>query len=234
MNLRFATSKIVNYTLACLLITSCQLGGQDISKESSSQVREDTSITEVLSIQVTPDTPQQVITDRANDAILAIKNRDMVKLSDLVHPDEGIRFSPYSHVDVINDIVIPVTRLENIFDDEIKYTWGTYAGSGEPLELNFTEYFKRFIYDQDFANAKEIGYNKIIGRGNSQNNILETYPGSIFVEYHFPGFDPKYEGMDWKSLRLVFSSKGGSRLESGEEKDSAWYLIAIIHDQWTI
>jgi len=238
------TSKIINYTLACLLITSCQLGGQDINKESSSQVREDTSIAEVLSIQGTSEktdqpTPnpshregrtnaqkshsQQVITDRANDAILAIKNRDMAKLSALVYPDEGIRFSPYSYVDVKNDIVIPVTRLENIFDDVTNYTWGTYAGSGELIELSFTEYFKRFIYDQDFANAEEIGYNKIIGKGNLQNNILEAYPGSIFVEYHFPGFDPKYEGMDWKSLRLVF-----------QEYDSTLYLIAIIHDQWTI
>lgn len=225
MNLQFTISKIVNYTLACLLITSCQPGGQDISEESSSQVREDTSIIETLSIKANPEktNPQQVITDRANEAILAIKNRDMVKLSALVHPDEGIRFSPYSYVDMKNDIVIPVTRLETIFDDLMNYTWGTYAGSGEPIELNFTEYFNRFIYDQDFANAEEIEYNKIIGRGNLQNNILEAYPGSIFVEYHFPGFDPKYEGMDWKSLRLVF-----------QEYDSTLYLIAIIHDQWTI
>jgi (p)ppGpp synthase/HD superfamily hydrolase len=43
------------------------------------------------------------------------------------------------------------------------------------------------------------------------------------VEYHFSGFDPKYEGMDWRSLRLVF-----------EEKDNIWHLVGIIHDQWTI
>ena len=137
-------------------------------------MREDTSITKAQSIQVNPEKTnlQQVITDRANDAILELKNRDMVKLSALVHPDEGIRFSPYSYVDVKNDIIIPATRLKNIFDDETKYTWGTYDGSGEPIELNFTEYFKRFIYDQDFANAEEMGYNKIIGRGNLNNNIL--------------------------------------------------------------
>jgi hypothetical protein len=37
------------------------------------------------------------------------------------------------------------------------------------------------------------------------------------------GFDPEYEGMDWRSLRLVF-----------EKKNDIWYLVGIIHDQWTI
>jgi hypothetical protein len=29
--------------------------------------------------------------------------------------------------------------------------------------------------------------------------------------------------MDWRSLRLVFEEQGGS-----------WYLVGIVHDQWTI
>ena len=32
-----------------------------------------------------------------------------------------------------------------------------------------------------------------------------------------------FDGMDWKSLRLVF-----------QEKDNIWYLVGIIHDGWTI
>ena len=43
------------------------------------------------------------------------------------------------------------------------------------------------------------------------------------MEYHFPGIDPKFEGMDWRSLRLVF-----------EQKNCTWYLVGIIHAQWTI
>ena len=188
-------SVIVNFTLFCLLMTSC---AQKIQS-------------------------QQTINDRAKDAILAIKNRDMKKLSLLAHPVRGIRFSPYSYVDFKNDIVITANPLIDIFGYEKKYTWGAYHGSGEPIELTFKEYFTQFIYDKDFANAKMISYNAIVVRGNTQNNISDVYPGSIFIEYHFPGYDPRYEGMDWKSLRLVF-----------EEKDSVWYLIAIVHDQWTI
>jgi hypothetical protein len=71
--------------------------------------------------------------------------------------------------------------------------------------------------------AEQIGYNTVLGHGNSLNNSFEIYKDSIIVEYYFSGLDPQYEGMDWRSLRLVF-----------EEKDDIWYIVGIIHDQWTI
>jgi hypothetical protein len=43
------------------------------------------------------------------------------------------------------------------------------------------------------------------------------------MEYHFSGFEAQYEGMDWESLRLVFI-----------QEDSTWYLVGIVHDEWTI
>jgi hypothetical protein len=42
------------------------------------------------------------------------------------------------------------------------------------------------------------------------------------VEYHFTGFEPDYGGLDWRSLRLVF-------MQDGDE----WFLIGIVHDEWT-
>lgn len=173
--------------------------------------------------RISPSEAEKITAGRAKEVILAIKDKDMVKLSTFIHPGKGIRFSPYSYVDLENDLVFTASRIRNILADKTEYTWGAYDGSGLPIELTFEEYFKRFIYDQDFANATEIGYNRIIGRGNTINNNFEVYPGAIIVEYHFPGFDPKYEGMDWKSLRLVF-----------EEKADAWHLVGIIHDEWTI
>jgi len=166
---------------------------------------------------------EKIIASRAKDAILAVKHKDMEKLSRFIHPDKGVRFSPCSYVNIKKDLVFSAEKIKYIFKDTAKYVWGDYDGTGFPIELTFKEYYKQFIYDQAFDNAKEIVYNKIIGRGNTLNNNFETYPGSIIVEYHFPGFDPKYEGMDWVSLRLAF-----------EEKDGVWYLVGIIHDSWTI
>jgi hypothetical protein len=89
--------------------------------------------------------------------------------------------------------------------------------------LNFNDYYKKFIYDKDFANPQIIGNNTAVSQGNSLSNIKEVYPEGYFVELHFKGFDQKYSGMDWESLKLVF-----------QEENGEWYLVSIIHDQWTI
>jgi len=166
--------------------------------------------------------PEEVIASRANEVILAIKNRDMETLSTFVHPTRGVRFSPYAFVQESNLVFMP-DQIRGILADRTKYTWGAYDGTGFPIELTFEEYYEEFIYDQDFANAEEIGYNRTIRLGNYIDNSMEFYPGAIVVEYHFPGFDPKFQGMDWESLRLVFQEEG-----------QIWYLVGIIHDEWTI
>lgn len=62
-----------------------------------------------------------------------------------------------------------------------------------------------------------------MGGGNSLDNVKEIYPDADYTEFYFSGFDPKYDGMDWQKLRLIFKTKAGRT-----------FLIAIIHDQWTI
>ena len=66
-------------------------------------------------------------------------------------------------------------------------------------------------------------YNQVSERGNNMNNIAEVYEGKQRAEFYFSGFDPQYEGMDWKSLTLVF-----------DQVDGQWEVIGIIHNQWTI
>jgi hypothetical protein len=181
------------------------------------------AIVEMPLLKISPAKAKELISEHAKNAIMATKNKDVIKLSSFVHLVKGIRFSPYSYVDVIKDLIFSQSKIKDLFKDKTQYTWGSYDGSGEPIKLTFEEYYNRFIYDQDFANAKQIGYNQIIGKGDMINNGFEIYPNTIIVDYHFPGFDPKYEGMDWRSLRLVF-----------EKKDEVWYIVGIIHDEWTI
>ena len=166
---------------------------------------------------------KSIIEHRALDVLTAIKNYDLQKLGDAIHPDKGVRFSPYGFVDVAKDLVFTAEEVKNLAADSKTYLWGYYDGSGEPITLNFSDYYKRFIYDADFVNAEQVGYNKTLGHGNTVNNSFEVYKNSIIVEYHFSGIDPKYEGMDWRSLRLAF-----------EKKDNIWYLVGVIHDEWTI
>jgi hypothetical protein len=166
---------------------------------------------------------RSIIETRAIDVLTAIKNYDMEKLSDAIHPDKGVRFSPYGYIDVDNNLVFTADEVKSLASDSKAYLWGWFDGSGDPMELSFKDYYKMFIYDVDFLNAEKVGYNQVLGHGNSLDNSFEVYKNSIIVEYHFSGFDPQYEGMDWRSLRLVF-----------EKKNDVWYLVGIIHDQWTI
>lgn len=159
----------------------------------------------------------------SQETILAIKNKDANKLAGIAHPEKGVRFSPYQHVDTEKDVVFSSSQLLKFFVSSEKRSWGNYDGSGEPINMVPSDYYNKFIYDVDFSSAPEVSYNRIIGQGNIINNISESYPGSIVVEYHFAGFDPQYEGMDWRSLHLVY-----------EEKNSRWYLTGIVHGQWTI
>ncbi len=171
----------------------------------------------------TEEEAEKIIKNRASETIRVIKNKEQEKFSDLIHPEKGVRFSSYSYINTKDNIVFSKNQILNFFQDKTIYTWGAHDGSGLPINLTPIEYYNKFIYDVDFVNPEEISYNRIIGKGNTTNNQFEAYPSSIIVEYYFSGFDLKYKGMDWKSLRLVF-----------EEKDDVWYLVGIIHDQWTI
>ncbi len=157
--------------------------------------------------------------ETANQTIAALKTRDFDTLQTLIHPEKGVRFSPYATVDTKNDVVLMPFELDN-FESKL---WGNYDGIGTPIILTLNEYFDKFVYSADFMNASEIKKNEIIGSGNSLNNLQTVYENANFIEYHFSGFDPEVFGMDWQSLRLVF-----------EEYEGKVKLIGIIHDQWTI
>lgn len=161
---------------------------------------------------------------QAKAAVQALKAKDMKKLAAIVHPDKGVRFSPYGHIDVKSDRVFKPAEVEKLPADKTVYEWGTFDGSGEPIKLTFADYYAKFVYDADFAEPHKTSVNAPIGKNTLNNNVSDVYPADrcSYVEYHFTGFDQKNEGLDWKSLRLVFE-KTGDKL----------YLVGIVHDQWT-
>ena len=159
----------------------------------------------------------------AMEAVQLIGAQDFDGLTPYVHPSKGVRFSPYTFVDTAQDLSFTASQFAGLMSSSNVYNWGSFDGSGDPINFTFAQYYNRFIYDQDFANPHMIGNNVVIGQGNSLNNITSAYPAGQFVEFHFTGFDPQYEGMDWRSLRLVMEQNAG-----------LWFLVGIIHDEWTI
>ncbi|AIQ67353.1 hypothetical protein [Paenibacillus graminis] len=175
-----------------------------------------------------PDAPEEGMPPTAMEAastvMRALSRGDMETLASWAHPDKGVRFSPYAYVDTATDLVFTRDQLKGLMKDSKPYVWREFAGSGEVIKLTFAEYFKRFVYDADFMNKAETALNKGLGQGTTLNNINEVYPKDSydFVEYHIAGVDPSAEGMDWRSLRLVFEKMGEDRA-----------LVGIVHDQWT-
>lgn len=167
--------------------------------------------------------PQESILSESLKVVGLLKNLDMAGLSSHAHPTKGIRFSPYAYVDVSSDLIFAPAQVAAAWGDPQILNWGLYDGSGEPIQKTFEDYYGEFVYDVDFASPHMIGNNVIIGTGNMINNVAQAYPDGVFVEFHFTGFDPQYGGMDWRSLRLVFEDVGGT-----------WYLVGIVHDEWTI
>lgn len=156
------------------------------------------------------------------DVLLAIKNTDLLTLSSFVWP-QGLRFSPYEYVNTTSDVILNTGEVANGLALSRSFTRWAYDWSGEPIDLWIGQYREKFVYDRDFMNAPEVYHNQKFERGNTFNTIFDVYSGKYIIEYHFPRTDPQYEGMDWRSLILVF-----------EEVNGQWYLVWIVHGQWTI
>ena len=166
----------------------------------------------------------QSLEERARETIAALKARDGIRLAGVVHPVKGVRFTPYGYVRADRDIVLGRDEVARLFSDTTRRTWGITDGSGESLSFSADQYYRRFVYDADFASAPVVRYDEPPAKtGNTPNNVSQAYPGARWVEFHFPMIDPKYEGMDWRSLWLVFEREGDD-----------WRLTGIVHGSWTI
>ncbi len=157
------------------------------------------------------------LTEYARGIIAAIASREYGVLSSVVHKDFGVIFSPYSTVSLTTDRCFTAQQIADFGSDDVKYIWGVYNVSGEPIEMTPAEYFDEFVFDADFTKCENFGVDEILRTGNALENITEVFPDARFVDCYMP------DGDNWNSLRLVF-----------EEKDGQLWLTAIVHSEYTI
>jgi hypothetical protein len=166
---------------------------------------------------------QTVVTKRASDVLAALQSKDMRRLAPLVHSTYGVRFSPYPHV-LESDRKFTRDEVTSLWNETKTFDWGAADGTGDPIQLPFPKYYGRFVYNHDFAHAPKTAYTTTpIRPSNAISNLAAMYPDARWIEYHFPGSDPKYDGMDWSSLWLVFRPEGDE-----------WFLVGVVHGSWTI
>ena len=147
------------------------------------------------------------INTAADDALAALKNKDGKKLSTMISKD-WVRFSPYTYVDINQDIVISATDIKDIITNNTEYKRWLEAGSWDPIEMTFSEYRSKYIYNGNF-DTEWIKYlnSKWSRNGNMVNTIFASYGNDIILEYYIPGKSKLYDNMDRKSLTLIFSKE---------------------------
>ena len=136
---------------------------------------------------------------RAEDALDALQKKDMARFATFVHPDERVRFSSSVFVRADSDRVFAPAQVANLWNDPREYVWGVGDGSSKLIQATFPHYYERFVFDHDYTRAPVRVANAPMRKGNATGNIATVYQGAEWVEFHFPGFEPRFEGMDWAS-----------------------------------
>ncbi|MBO1512960.1 hypothetical protein [Metabacillus bambusae] len=196
---------------------------EDSSQVEEESVKEDTQGSEeIKNDEQTEEEAKEIIMDKADEVLKLLKEKNAKELTNYVHPEKGVLFSPYLFVDK-EAVTFDKEKVKELYEDVETYTWGTQDGSGEPIELTPSEYYSKFIYDSKYDQADEIVFDRKEARGNTIRNITEVFPDSHSVEYYVKGTEEN-GNMDWKALNLVFE----------KDAEGEWKLVAIVHDQWTI
>ncbi len=207
------SNRITVYTgLVLCGLAACQPPAPQLK---STSVPERTTASAML-----PEAPADV-QQLARTVLQNLKNKDYPALQKAVHPQKGLLFSPYGFIDTSSAIRLPGAAIGRFLsrDTVQKQLWGFQDGSGDSLLLTAPAYLRRYVYDRDFAGSDSVLLNKMPLRGNSLNNLKDVFPDAEVVEI----FDPGTDEMDWRVLRLVFQTFEGRP-----------YLVAIVHDEWTI
>jgi hypothetical protein len=205
--------------LIAMLIT---LSGCGNNKQETKQTTKDSIQTTTPSSVTNGLSQQDSIKATGRQVLVFLRDNNFAELKKYFS-NEGVRFSPYDYIDTDKTKKLTPDDFLTAIDKKWILTWGNYDGIGDPIKLTVKDYLKKFAYNADYLSAEAVGYDEVMKEGNSLNNLKEIYPNHHFIDYHFSGFDQKLNGMDWTSLRLVFEKQNGE-----------YFLVALIHGQWTI
>lgn len=226
-----SANRIILGTAMSLMIISCSQKQEGTKKDPFSFLKKHKQDT--FEDVVEPEPKQNQPKDKANETPVEIefvepayqilkllKNWDIKGLSPYIHSDFGLTFSPYAFLN--DQRILSVEEIAAKVDSDSVEFWGFYDGSGDSIMMTFSEYFKEFVYCADFAGLADTTVNTPGHSGNSLNNFDEVFPDGQYIDFCVPGTE-EYGFLDWRTLRMGFVKKG-----------KKWYLVALIHDEWTI
>ena len=171
------------------------------------------------------DSDRYVLELAKNDLDL-LKNKDWGAIGHLIHPKQGLTFSPGGHVDVKKAVRLSPGDVAPLWMDGSVRNWGDDPASGKPIKMTIDEYYGKYIFDCDFTQAPEVAVDRII-KTDVESNLDVFGNGWAFAEFHFPGTGPDGKN-GWASLRLVYSW-----YEGDGDFPEGLCLTAVVHDGGT-
>ena len=210
--------------LILLLLSACEQSSEantdtHLEAEVKTELK-DTKVQEVL--EEGKRVKQAPTVDRISGRVIQLlKEKNWDELSQYVHSERGVCFTPEVYVSKSDQVFMPV-QLKSDQSRREKRNWGEQYGREDKGQMNLEEYYDRYVMDVDFTQADSVFYDKEKQWGNSINNARKAFESPYIVEYYIAGVNPAFGGMDWRALRLVFSPDG-----------EGWGLVGIVHAAWS-
>jgi hypothetical protein len=143
--------KNILFVLLMVVVLSACNGGKSKS-ESNNKPETDTVVKS-----------KEVSLDELTVEVLTIlKNKEYKKLADYIHPELGLRFTPYAFIVVEEDVCLKPAEFLSEIEKQNVLNWGAYDGTGDPIKLSINEYFTEFVYTADFLNAEKKSLNEFL------------------------------------------------------------------------
>lgn len=157
----------------------------------------------------------------AKGVVELISEKKWKEFSKIIHPKEGVKFSPYTYV-TEEAVTLKAEQFLDLTKNKKKASWGFYEGSGDPIQLNFNEYYQEFLYKLPYAQAKPGKPNEEQTTiGSTVNNIPKAFSGEGVLTVQFFIQKDKEELFNSGGLTIV--------LKKDQEK---LYVIGLVNCYW--
>ncbi|MDQ0351915.1 hypothetical protein J2R98_001747 [Alkalibacillus filiformis] len=162
--------------------------------------------------------------NKSEDVFNNLLNLNWEKVSEYLHQEKGLVYSPYSNVGFDDDLHFDKEIVKDFGNTEEQYSW-YWAQNDTEYKDTPNGFIENVIKTRADLNSSkyEVTYGQITFNDSAYTNdtqintINEEYPEAYYVEYYHEPKDLMEHDGKQQALRFVF-----------EKIDEEWYLIALV------
>jgi len=149
----------------------------------------------------------------------SIKEKNYTSIAQYIHPDAGLRFSPYCFVQSSLNFVYKKDKYLKELEQNSKLYWGEEDASGDSIVMTMKDYFANHVTGSYLDPLEPY---ELTAGTTMSDNTEEIFTGCSSVNFVYPG-SKEHDGMDWKSLTMFF-----------KKYENNYYLVGLVNNAWAI